>query len=356
MSTGPAASIDIAFSGLPIRIMSNCCEESAWLCSQKVPVVAWTVPDALLHADVRRSTIATQNNTKRRRNHFIPKRTTLAVRRLCKMSSSFQKHHPSTRGSNDSFITSTSENDDEAAQTPGPALSAALLSVSSSGCGLLHDLHQKELLPRLIVFDLDNTLWTPELYEFWNHKPIANKTIHLFPDALKILQSLHHFQQQQHPNGPMSLAIASRASEKDWAQELLRTFQVVPGAPLIQLFPHVRIQTGSKRRHFESLQRSTQIPFSEMLFLDDDEYLNLHEVSSMGVLCCHTPRGITEALFYGSLRKYAELKSGNGCSNQYDNSDDDAKDEDWMGYILNQQNLGLVTLPKGKRTRVKKQK
>jgi magnesium-dependent phosphatase 1 len=249
------------------------------------------------------------------------------------MSSSFQNnHHPG--GEQQSSQTST-----------------AAAVIASSGTGLLHDLYQQDLLPRLIVFDLDNTLWTPELYEFWNHKPVANKTIHLFPDALKILQSLYHFQRQQHPRPFLSLAIASRASEDEWAHELLNTFQVVPGTPVIQLFPHVRIQTGSKRHHFESLQRLTQIPFSEMLFLDDDEYLNLHEVSSMGVLCCHTPHGITEALFYESLLKYAELKSRNGCRNH---DDDDGKDEDWMGYILNKKNLGLVpSASHDKRTRAK---
>ena len=44
--------------------------------------------------------------------------------------------------------------------------------------------------PKLIVFDLDNTLWQPELYQMRGKKPKANKDIKLTAGALDALHDL----------------------------------------------------------------------------------------------------------------------------------------------------------------------
>lgn len=213
-------------------------------------------------------------------------------------------------------------------------------TAQTSASSLLETMKElQDNFPRLIVFDLDNTLWTPELYELYS-KPVPNKDIHLFPDALQVLKCLYEFQTWRTSRNSsddddaemthFELAIASRTHQYEWAHSLLDTIPVTEdGVNMRNLFPHVQIQTGSKRQHFERLKATTGIPYSQMLFLDDDEYLNLGEVSSMGVLSCHTPRGVTLNLMERSLRKYAELR----------NNSQEA--EAWMGHILNAKILGI---------------
>eukprot|EP00956_Cyclotella_meneghiniana_P026797 scaffold58775_cov39-Cyclotella_meneghiniana.AAC.2 len=50
-------------------------------------------------------------------------------------------------------------------------------------------------MPSLIVFDLDNTLWTPELYQLRsiarsNQTPVAHRDVKLFDGAHAILQHI----------------------------------------------------------------------------------------------------------------------------------------------------------------------
>jgi hypothetical protein len=50
-----------------------------------------------------------------------------------------------------------------------------------------------KMLPSLVVFDLDNTLWTPELYQLRkreNQYPVAHKDVQLFPAANEIIQQV----------------------------------------------------------------------------------------------------------------------------------------------------------------------
>lgn len=176
--------------------------------------------------------------------------------------------------------------------------------------------------PKLLVFDLDNTLWTPELYQIRQKNiPKAGSDIWLFDGAQTIVHDL-----ARNPGWEgTSFAIASRTNKADWAETLLRKFEACSGTSLSTLFPHKQIVTGSKRKHFENLKAKTNIPFSEMIFYDDDMHLNIGEISSMGVLCCHCPQGMTVDLFKGSLEKFHKLKS---------NSDDV-----WMGAIVTKETI-----------------
>jgi magnesium-dependent phosphatase 1 len=206
-------------------------------------------------------------------------------------------------------------------------------------------LEQVHPLPKLLVFDLDNTLWTPELYQIRKKSPPrVNQDIHLFGDALPILQAL----QQQHPEGISrpQLAVASRTNKVVWARQLLRDFTIDGpagrGPSVHSLMGNhdalVQIQPGSKKTHFSLLREATGFAYSEMLFFDDDMRMNLGEISQLGVLCCHTPRGITTEHFCRALTKYGELKAGHDAAH-------------WMGYVLNNENLGITeaTVTSGKR-------
>lgn len=135
---------------------------------------------------------------------------------------------------------------------------------------------------------------------------------------------------------PPLLALASRTSKTQWAQQLLIDFELEKGQSLQSLFAHTEIRPGSKKAHFANLREATGLAYSEMLFYDDDARMNLGDISQLGVLCCHTPRGLTAEHFTKSLQKYSHLKVGHDASH-------------WMGYVLNNENLGIeeVNAPVG---------
>lgn len=165
-------------------------------------------------------------------------------------------------------------------------------------------------LPRVIVFDLDNTLWTPELYTLRklqraNQMPVAGRDVQLFEDARRILmERIPELQQQAQLRGghKMKLAVASRTQSGEWAQDLLDQFDMrsmMDGS--IEIFP------GSKLEHFGRIQKATGAPFHEMMFLDDardGKYGNCEPVAGLGVLCVHCPNGITTELFERAIDVY----------------------------------------------------
>uniref|UniRef100_A0A4W2IPG3 Magnesium dependent phosphatase 1 n=1 Tax=Bos indicus x Bos taurus TaxID=30522 RepID=A0A4W2IPG3_BOBOX len=100
-------------------------------------------------------------------------------------------------------------------------------------------------LPKLAVFDLDYTLWP-----FW-------VDTHVDPPFHK-----------------------SRTGEVEGANQLLELFD------LVRYFVHREIYPGSKVMHFERLQRKTGVPFSQMIFFDDEKR-NIVDVSKLGTKWCY---------------------------------------------------------------------
>jgi len=177
-------------------------------------------------------------------------------------------------------------------------------------------------LPKLIVFDLDNTLWTPELYQVAKRvkaAPVAGRDVKLFPAAAA---ALHEIDTCDRWEGTQ-IAVASRTNQGDWARTLLDAFEV-PGDPsrrLADLVAYQEIYTGNKRAHFESLRRRSGLPFGSMLFFDDargGRFGNCEPVARMGVLSAHCPSGLTDGVWAHAVRSYAAL----------------AADEAWMGMVV----------------------
>ena len=182
--------------------------------------------------------------------------------------------------------------------------SLALSSTSS----LFNDGEAPQLLPRMMVFDLDNTLWTPELYQIRKSHIQAEKDIRLFDAAREICDDL-----AMNSNSfwkSTTLAIASRTSKTDVAKRLLSEFKVSGGTTLDQVFPKAttKIFPGSKKTHFAELSQTTGIALSDMIFFDDDAYMNCREIEKIGVLCVHCPRGMTLDLFRFAMTQYDEMK------------------------------------------------
>lgn len=178
-------------------------------------------------------------------------------------------------------------------------------------------------VPSLIVFDLDNTLWTPELYQLRsiarnNKLPVAHKDVKLFDGAHKIIQSIREDRDSRFAN--TKFAVASRTKSVDWAHHLLDEFE------LRDVFDYVEIFPGDKKQHFRNLSRDSGIDFREMLFFDDardGKYGNCEPVSSLGVLSVHTPNGIyEEAIWHNALEHYKEwsVHRSPGTIIEWDNS------------------------------------
>ncbi|KAL9188528.1 hypothetical protein ACHAXT_006906 [Thalassiosira profunda] len=162
-------------------------------------------------------------------------------------------------------------------------------------------------LPSLVVFDLDNTLWTPELYQLRkiaraNQYPVAHKDVKLFPAAKEIVEQIRNDKEGRFSN--TKFAVASRTKSVDWAHDLLDQFG------LRDVFDHVEIFPGDKKQHFSNLKSASGIEYKDMLFFDDSRdgrYGNCEPVSHLGVLSVHCPNGIyEEAIWANALSHYKE--------------------------------------------------
>jgi magnesium-dependent phosphatase 1 len=173
------------------------------------------------------------------------------------------------------------------------------------------------ILPKLIVFDLDHCLWTPELYTLRNvgpSGPRADADVWLVEGALQVLHELASSERWRRSG--VLLAVASRTNKPAWARALLARMAIPvaggePAVPLGSLLSLVEIRAGSKLAHFERLAELSSVAYDEMLFFDDardGKYGNCEPVSKLGVLSVHTPRGLTPELFQLGLREYHACK------------------------------------------------
>lgn len=149
---------------------------------------------------------------------------------------------------------------------------------------------------QVFVFDLDFTLWnagetwcdaTNPPY-FWKNGKLLDQSgnwIRLYTDVKQILEELK--------NRNKLIVAASRTFEPSWAQELLHLLDADKFFDLKEIYPSGKIQ------HFKRIQSHLKLPFSDMVFFDD-EYRNIEEVSSLGVKSVLVRNGIT----YQMVQKY----------------------------------------------------
>lgn len=199
-----------------------------------------------------------------------------------------------------------------------------------------------KVLPRLVVFDLDMCMWSPEMYELdvipdptsvirgslnsrGDEGVIAvqsgHEQIKLFPDALKILQDFH--------NGvfgdDMRIAAASSA-DTPRAVKIGRTalglLEVAPGVTVRSVFNRgwpegfegnmqigrtPPLSSDKATTHFPILKKETKIPYDKMVFFDDCNWGNncaSVERGCPGVVAVKTPRGLQSSEFKRALELY----------------------------------------------------
>lgn len=157
------------------------------------------------------------------------------------------------------------------------------------------------LKPQLIVFDLDYTLWP-----FWvdtHVDPPFNKRsdgkvydghgrqVKYYRDVPEILKRLQ--------SEGYKLAVASRTPCTEEARSILHLFD------WNQYFTYKEIYPGTKTNHFKRFKEQSNIPYSEMLFFDD-EYRNIVDLNSIGVTSIHVEDGVTEQVVKEGLRQFEE--------------------------------------------------
>ena len=157
-------------------------------------------------------------------------------------------------------------------------------------------------MARLIVFDLDLTLWhcapllwcdqlTPPLRRTTSGQIFAacRNEVRLYPEVPDLLAYLA-------AEGHL-LGLASRTSAPAIARELLELFGIG------HHFAHQQIFPGDKSAHFRALQEETGVSFRDMIFFDD-EHRNIDSVSRLGVAAHFVPEGMNGRLLESALRAW----------------------------------------------------
>lgn len=152
--------------------------------------------------------------------------------------------------------------------------------------------------PKLIVFDLDYTLWpmyvdthvTPP-FRNENHRILDQhgRKVRVYPEVPALLQ---HLKSQNYIMG-----VASRTDDPDAARQLLAVLD------WNKYFPYQEIYPGCKVTHFNKFSQQTGFAYQHMLFFDD-ESRNIRDVSKLGVKCVFVKEGMTRAALDEGLRMF----------------------------------------------------
>lgn len=143
-------------------------------------------------------------------------------------------------------------------------------------------------LPKLIVFDLDYTLWP-----FWvdthvaaplkaspDHTSAKDRSGESFAFYAEVPSILHSLRERG-----IKVGAASRTSAPDLGREMLRLLHVGDAEgkkrKAVEYFDYLEIYPGSKITHFNRLQKATGLDYTDMLFFDDEA--RNRNVESLGV-------------------------------------------------------------------------
>lgn len=159
----------------------------------------------------------------------------------------------------------------------------------------------RSAMDRLIVFDLDLTLWhcgpllwcdqlTPPLRRGDDGRVVAacRTEVQLYPEVPEMLERL--------VAAGRRLGLASRTSAPELASDLLELFAISGH------FAHRQIYPGDKSAHFRALREESGVDYAEMIFFDD-EPRNVESVARLGVAAHLVRGGMTRALLDEALER-----------------------------------------------------
>ena len=184
-------------------------------------------------------------------------------------------------------------------------------------------------LPKLIVYDLDDTVWFPELYmmcgapwqrdELGRVMDVAGEEIRIYPaarESMKMIQSHEAFAETR-------VAVASRTNRGKWAYEAMELLTVTGNTTLREVVGDLsEIFPGSKKAHFEKLRSKTKVAYHDTLFFDNEK-INVTEVGQLGVTSIYCPGGMSQGAWEQGLdtfAKNARMRSANNNNNNNNKS------------------------------------
>ncbi|KAJ6371955.1 hypothetical protein OIU77_002300 [Salix suchowensis] len=147
-----------------------------------------------------------------------------------------------------------------------------------------------QLLPRLVVFDLDHTLWP-----FYCQNRSKREMPSLYPQAKGILYALKE--------KGIDMAIAYRSPTSDIANTFIDKLSLKPMFVTQEIFS----SWTHKTHHFQRIHTRTGIPFNSMLFFDDEDR-NILSVSKMGVTSILVDNGVNLGALRQGLRIFSKCK------------------------------------------------
>ena len=169
------------------------------------------------------------------------------------------------------------------------------------------------MLPKLIAFDLDGTIWSPDMYMLWGggspFKSVSNSELRdTSKQPVKLLgacgELLDEFKTSPEWEGT-KIAWVSCTDEPSWADECSRLFKTPMNVPLKDRVDEEMIFKANKQAHFKQLQSRLNIPYESMLFFDN-EVSNIHSVSKLGVMAVHCPHGVTRELWDETIQSFKD--------------------------------------------------
>ncbi|KAF1991999.1 magnesium-dependent phosphatase-1 [Aulographum hederae CBS 113979] len=166
-------------------------------------------------------------------------------------------------------------------------------------------------LPKMMVFDLDYTLWP-----FWVDTHVSaplkategglkvkdkwGEGFGFYADVGGVLEGARA--------KSITIAAASRTSAPALAKDMLKLLRVPQPSnrKALDLFDYLQIYPGSKVTHFKRLHEETGIEYEEMLFFDDES--RNREVEQLGVTMRLVRDGVTRGEVDEGVRVWREKR------------------------------------------------
>lgn len=175
--------------------------------------------------------------------------------------------------------------------------------------------YQELNLPKLIAFDLDGTVWTPDMYQLWGggapftYNDSNNQLIDKKGNTVRLLgisDTIMHDLKSTSVLSEIIVAWVSCTDEPVWANECMNKFLTNPGRkPIATAADTSQIFTANKQNHFRNLKKEyPHIEYKDMLFFDN-EYGNIRDVKKLGVHCVHCENGLTAEVWRSALQDFS---------------------------------------------------
>lgn len=166
--------------------------------------------------------------------------------------------------------------------------------------------HTDMAYPKVIVFDLDYTLWP-----FWcdthvntpiRPKPDGGAVVDSYGDHFSFYKDVPEILVELSKMPDVKVCLASRTHTPRIATDLLNML-LIDNKPMSTFFDLTAWGTSSKVGHFKELQSHAKVPFEDMI-LFDDETRNRDVERQLGVTFVEVVGGLNKKTFKGGIERW----------------------------------------------------